>query len=595
MVRLQRQTAPSAADDREQLISSLLAEIMSFRTAIENISQGLCLFDADGRLLISNRRYAEIYGLDPAEIRPGMTLREILLLRAAVGAVTDMSPDDYARWTEYGEASACTVTGTVFRLKNGRFIAVRHQPMPGGGSVATHEDITERRRTEEQLAHLAHHDALTGLPNRMLLRERLDEALAHAAYGQHCAVLCIDLDRFKEVNDTLGHPIGDLLLKAVTERLRRHLPHTDILARLGGDEFAIVQSSTNEPGDAVLLAARLIHDLSTPYSIDGHRVIIGASIGIACAPQDGNNADLLLRNADLALYCAKAEGRGRFRVFDPRMDAEAQRRRMLELELRHALAEGQFALVYQPLVSIETGRITGFEALLRWHHPDRGCIPPADFIGVAEETGLIVPIGEWVLHRACAEAALWPEPLRVAVNLSSIQFRSAGLFDAVSSALRGSGLAPARLELEITESAMVTDWDDTRAVLERIKKRGVNVSMDDFGTGYSSLSYLRQFPFDKVKIDQYFIHELSRGGESRAIVRAIIDLCRALGIATTAEGVETAEQLAVLGAENCTEVQGFLLSRPMPPHELRRLLDHAPLIVPHSPATALDAAALARE
>ena len=564
-----RRAAPAAT---EAETAALRAENALFLTAIENIPQGLCLFDGAGRLLVSNRRYAEIYGLAPEQIRPGMSLHEILGLRAAVGAVTDMSAEDYIAWTEHGEASARSVTGAVFRLRNGRFIAVRHQPMSSGGSVATHEDVTERRQMEQKLAHMALHDALTGLPNRVRLRERLEQALAKLGSGRRCAVLCLDLDHFKDVNDTLGHPVGDRLLQAVTGRLTRHMPRTDILARLGGDEFAIVQTSRDQPGDAMLLAGRLIRDLGQPYSIDGHRVIIGTSVGIAVAPDDGTDPDLLLRNADLALYGAKAEGRGQFRRFEQRLDDAAQHRRTLELELRRALAEEQFTLVYQPLVAMANGRISGFEALLRWQHPDRGCIAPADFIPVAEETGLIVPIGEWVLHRACAEAAAWPERLHVAVNLSSIQFRSAGLFDAVGSALRAAGLAPARLELEITESALMADWAETLAVLDRLRRLGVRVSMDDFGTGYSSLSYLRKFPFDKVKIDRSFIGELSRGGQSRAIIRAIVDLCGALGIATTAEGVETEEQLAVLGDERCTEVQGFLLGHPLPPAALPALL-----------------------
>ncbi len=576
--------APPGAAEHAALLADLHAENRRFRVAVENISHGLSLFDRDHRLLVSNRRYAEIYGLEPQQMRPGMTMRDILDLRAAVGSVTEMAPDDYiAWWTRHGEESARTVTGAVFRLKNGRYVALRHHTLPDGGFVTTHEDVTERRQMEERLAHMAHHDALTDLPNRVRLRERLEAALAEAGEDRRCAVLCIDLDRFKDVNDTLGHPVGDRLLQAVAGRLRRHLPRIDVLARLGGDEFAMVQTSTEEPGDAVLLAARLIRDLSEPYGIDGNRIIVGASVGIACAPPGDGDPDVLLRNADLALYCAKAEGRGRFRVFEPRMDADAQRRRSLELELRQALAAGQFALVYQPLVSVPSGRVNGFEALLRWHHPARGCIAPGDFIPLAEDTGLIVPIGEWVLHHACAEAANWPDGQKVAVNLSTIQFRNAGLYDAVGSALRASGLAPERLELEITESALIADWDTTIAVLERIKRLGVAVSMDDFGTGYSSLSYLRKFPFDKVKIDQFFIRELSAGSGSRAIIRAIVDLCRALGIATTAEGVETEEQLALLGAENCTEVQGFLLARPMPPGDVRALLARAPLLAAEAP------------
>ncbi len=578
--------------DAEPLLAELLLENRRYRTAVENISQGLCLFDGHRRLVISNRRYAEMYGLRSEQIRPGMTLDEILALRAAVGAAPRLTIQEYIRIGQ-DDATMSSPTGAIFELNNGRMVAIRHQPMADGGYVATHEDVTERRQIEQRLAHMAHHDALTGLPNRSRLRQRLDQALAEAAGDRHCAVLCVDLDRFKDVNDTLGHPVGDRLLQAVAGRLGRHLPSVDILARLGGDEFAIVQSSSEMPGDAVLLAARLIRDLSEPYGIDGHRIIVGASVGIACAPQDGSDPDLLLRNADLALYCAKAEGRGRFRTFEPRMDADAQRRRTLELELRHALSAEQFALVYQPLVAVQSGRITGLEALLRWHHPERGCISPADFIPCAEDTGLIVPIGEWVLHRACTEAAGWPGALKVAVNLSAIQFRNAGLYDAVRLALRRSGLAPERLELEITESALIADWETTIAVLEQIKRLGVKVSMDDFGTGYSSLSYLRKFPFDKVKIDQFFIRELSGGAGSRAIIRAIVDLCRALGIATTAEGVETEEQLAVIGAERCTEVQGFLLSRPMPPDAVRALLARPPLLPPQRQHRAGALAALA--
>ena len=432
--------------------------------------------------------------------------------------------------------------------------------------VAVVRDISERKAAEARIAHMAHHDALTGLPNRMLLRKRLHEALARAGRGEVFAVLCLDLDYFKAVNDTLGHTIGDALLRMVTQRLLADVRETDTVARLGGDEFAIVQSSLDQPRDATALARRIIDVLGQPYEIDGHQIVIGASLGIAIAPSDGAHPDELLKNADLALYRAKADGRAAWRFFEPEMDARMQERRLLELDLRRALAAGEFALHYQPLVNPRTCRVVGFEALIRWQHPARGLVSPAEFVPLAEEIGLIGAIGEWVLQEACAEAAGWPGEIKVAVNLSAAQLRAGrALADTVSAALRTSGLPASRLELEVTETAMLQDTDEVLATLHRIRAMGVAIALDDFGTGYSSLTYLRRFPFERVKIDKSFVQELTRErSEGGAIVHAVADLCASLGIATTAEGVETQEQLQRLVAEGLTEVQGYFFSRPVP-------------------------------
>lgn len=440
------------------------------------------------------------------------------------------------------------------------------------GSVGVAIDITERRVAEARIAHLAHHDPLTDLPNRTLFRIRLEEALARARRGEHFAVCCLDLDHFKDVNDALGHPVGDALLQAATERLKAALRPTDTVARLGGDEFAVIQSSLEQPADAKALAERLIASLAPPFEIEGHHVVIGTSVGIAVAPEDGVDPDLLMRNADLALYGAKADGRGRYRFFEPEMNHRMQARRALELDLRRALEADEFELMYQPLVSVATRTVCGFEALLRWRHPTRGLVLPDRFVPLAEAIGLIVPIGAWVLHRACAEAATWPGAPRVAVNLSAVQFTSDALVDTVAAALRDSGLDPQRLELEITETAMLQDTEKMLEMLHRLKALGVGIAMDDFGTGYSSLSYLQRFPFDKVKIDRSFVANLGRTKEASAIVGAVIDLCAGLAMSTTAEGIETESQLAALAGTGCTEAQGYYISHPRPASEVTALI-----------------------
>jgi diguanylate cyclase (GGDEF)-like protein len=402
----------------------------------------------------------------------------------------------------------------------------------------------------------------------------MERELARVQRGENLAVLCLDLDHFKSVNDTLGHPVGDSLLKAVAERLRQKVRDTDIVARLGGDEFAIVQIAAEQPRGAIVLADRLIEALSKPFDLTGHQLVIGTSIGIALAPSDGLDTDQLIKNADMALYRAKADGRGVFRFFEPEMDAKMQARRTLEIDLRKALVEGEFELFYQPLVNLQSNEISGFEALLRWNHPTRGLVPPSEFIPIAEEMGLIVPLGEQVLRQACTEAAGWPGDIRVAVNLSPVQFKSKTLALAVTTALASSGLPPQRLELEITESVLLQDNEATLTTLHQLRALGVRISMDDFGTGYSSLSYLRSFPFDKIKIDQSFVQDMSGGeDDSVAIIRAVAGLGRNLGMATTAEGVETQEQLGYLRQEGCSEVHGYLFSRPMPARDVPSLLE----------------------
>ncbi len=430
-------------------------------------------------------------------------------------------------------------------------------------------DITERKRAQTRIAYMAHHDALTALPNRVLLRMRLEDMLGRVGRdGGQFAVLCIDLDNFKIVNDTLGHPLGDLLLQHVARRIRAALRDQDTVARLGGDEFAVLQSGAGTVEAVTAFAERLITMIAEPYELDGHTVAIGASIGIALAPGDGDDPDRLLKQADMALYRAKADGKGAFRFFEPEMDARVQARHRLEVDLRTALHDGALEVHYQPLIDLESGETCGFEALLRWPHPVRGMIPPGEFIPVAEETGLIGAIGAFVLHQACADATAWPGDTKVAVNLSPLQFRTGNLLHTVMGALSAAGLAPPRLELEITETLLLERSDHVLATLHALRALGVRIAMDDFGTGYSSLSYLRSFPFDKIKIDRSFVHDLCANTESQAIVRAVISLGASLGITITAEGVESERDADKLRAEGCTQAQGFFYSVPRPQREI---------------------------
>jgi len=548
----------------------LQAHNLRLDTAVSNMSQGLVMFDAAGRLVIHNPRYAEIYKLEPGALTAGQTLRDLLALRVANGTFPG-DPDAYIERLR-GTIEAGETLSNFIELDDGRTIAVVSQPMAGGGWVATHEDITERRRAQMKIEHMARHDALTDLANRVLLRERLTEALLHVERGQKLAVLCLDLDQFKSVNDSLGHPVGDELLRTVAGRLRGCVRETDTISRLGGDEFCIVQTDIADAADVERLSRRISEAVRAPYMLHGHSINIDVSIGIALAPTDGTDANDLIKHADMALYGAKGDGRGIFRFFEPTMDARMKARRALELALRRAFENGEFELYYQPMLNLTEGSARCCEALLRWHHPERGMVSPVEFIPVVEEMGLIVALGEWVIRQACRDAALWPDDICVAVNLSPTQLVHKNLLPTVLSALAAAQLPARRLELEITEAVLMQNTELTLQALHRLRALGIRISMDDFGTGYSSLSYLRSFPFDKLKIDRCFISGLDNSAEASAIVQAVTSLAERLGMTTTAEGVETMEQLERVRALGCTDVQGFLYSRPVPLCELTKLL-----------------------
>jgi diguanylate cyclase (GGDEF)-like protein len=549
---------------------ALKAQNLILDTALKTMSQGLAMFDAEQKVVTCNARYAEMYGLTMDQVKPGTRLQEIIQLRVANGLYAERKPEEY---TNAYIPPVLEPSNTIHELSDGRSIAVARRPMPGGGWVTTHEDITEQRRREARIAYMAHHDALTDLPNRVLMNEKLELTLARMQPGEIAACHLLDLDDFKTINDTLGHPAGDKLLRMIADRLRTVVRSTDTIARMGGDEFAILQCGVTQPAAATELAQRIIEVVSEPRDIDGHQVVIGTSIGIAMGPLDGTTPDQLIRNADLALYRAKGEGRGTYSFFEPEMDGLMQARRAMETDLRKAHLAGEFELLYQPVVNLATDEISGLEALIRWRHPDKGLIPPSDFITLAEEMGLIEPISEWVLKQACTRAAHWPPELKIAVNLSPAQFRRPGLVETVVEALNASGLPADRLELEITESSLLQNSEATLGMLYQLRELGVRIAMDDFGTGYSSLSYLQSFPFDKIKIDRSFVKDITDGIGSLNIVRAVTAMARGLGMTTTAEGVETPEQLEMIRAEGCTEMQGYLFSRPIPAREVDELLE----------------------
>ncbi|NEU95987.1 EAL domain-containing protein [Bradyrhizobium sp. UFLA 03-164] len=548
----------------------LATERRNLITAVNNIPQGLVLYDASARIIICNRPYIEMFGLSPDVAKPGCTMQRLIAHRQETGSFdgdVDEFCDAIIRNVKLGKA-----TRQLTQAPGGRAIEIVNTPLPDGGWVATIEDITERTRTENKIAHMAHYDALTDLPNRVLFRQRLEQSLRAIGPDEQLAVMYIDVDEFKSVNDALGHQIGDELLRAIADRLRSCLGQSDVAARLGGDEFAVIQTAVRDQTQTMQLLAAIYQAIRQPIECSGHLITTDASIGIAVAPADGLELDQLLRNADLALYGAKSDGRRTYRFFEAGMDARAKARRSLELELRQAIVDGSFELHYQPLLHLEDSRVSCCEALLRWRHPERGTISPADFIPVAEDTGLINDLGHWVLNTACREAVNWPDHIHVAVNVSPIQFKSETLALNVAAALAASGLAPSRLELEITEAVLIRDDEAALDILHQLRELGVRIALDDFGTGYSSLSYLQRFPFDKIKIDRAFVKDLAGTGASSTIVQAVVNIAAASDMTTTAEGVETEQQRNLLRVIGCTEMQGYLFSRPVPDVEIRKLL-----------------------
>ncbi|WP_249780339.1 EAL domain-containing protein [Bradyrhizobium sp. dw_411] len=547
-------------------ITELKQREASFRLLFDSnpIPMIVCALD-DERILDVNAAAVEHYGYSRAEFEK-LTIRSVQAFASDPPWIGEHSSDEQAARTwKHVRADGTLIDLAIYS----RQLMYGDQP----AVLLALMDITERKRAEARLAFMAQHDSLTGLPNRNLLRQKMDEILLHTRRSSDkAAVLVLGIDNFKAVNDSLGHGIGDKLLRAVAKRLRSTLREEDTLARLNSDEFAIVQSGLTRPDDAVLLARRLLEAIGDPYLFDGHSIVIGASIGIAMAPGDGDESEKLLKNADMALSRAKNDSRGTFSFFEAGMDARAQSRRKIEADLRDAIQNEVLRPYYQPLIDLATGRITGFEVLVRWPDPERGMISPAEFIPVAEETGLINGLGGLMLRRACADAVLWPEDVRVAVNLSPLQFRTGNLLSIVMDALKQSGLSAKRLELEITETLLLEKSGQVLATLHALRALGVRISMDDFGTGYSSLSYLRSFPFDKIKIDQSFVRDLAANRDAQAIVRSIISLGVGLGVTITAEGVETEAELNCLRNEGCHEAQGFLFSHARPNAEILEML-----------------------
>ena len=538
---------------------------------LDDVDHGLVLVEGDGRVALCSTEARRLLAVTPFGGLVGCSLRRFLSA-VAFDRVEDRRLLLAQLRGPLHRAEPITLELPVGKLR----LVIDVRTLPGAGWSVAVEDMAARAARRE-MGLEGSQDPLTGLPNRSKFQARLKEALVRLDRNDEgFAVLAVDLDRFKHVNDTLGHPIGDALLRKVAERLEATLRPTDSVARFGGDEFAVIQGGVSSVADADVLARRIVDLLGRAYVIEGHLINIGASVGVALAPADGTDPDVLMRNADLALYRAKKDGRDTFRFFEPEMDARMQARRSLELDLRKALALHEFELVYQPQMNLETDQLVGCEALIRWRHPTRGTVSPAEFIPLAEEIGLIIPIGEWVVRTACKEAARWPGELTIAVNLSPAQFKSKKLVEMVASALRTSGLASNRLELEITEGLLLQENQANLTTLHALRDLGLRISMDDFGTGYSSLSYLRSFPFDKIKIDRSFISGETSNADSMAIIGAIASLGASFGMTTVAEGVETPEQMQRIRTEGCTDVQGYLISRPISAADIATLFaDHA--------------------
>jgi diguanylate cyclase (GGDEF)-like protein len=552
----------------------ILDETRTREAVVEGLSQGFLLYGADDRLILRNSHFLDLYPSLKDIAVPGARFDEVVRAEVDCGVndpMQNMEPPAVFRMRMERHREPRNIF--EWQLSDSRWVLVNEARTRDGGTVVLYTDITELKRREREIQFLADHDTLTGLHNRASFQRRAEEALVGAKRrGTTVAIMCLDLDHFKNVNDTLGHAAGDEFLKCVAKRLRACFRDMDTVARFGGDEFGIVFTDLKQPETATTLVSRLLEIVSHPMDFNGQQIVSGVSIGVALSATDGDDADGLIKRADLALYRAKAEGRGTFRFFEEEMDARAQARRALEIDLRQAVIKNQLELHYQPQIDIFTDELVGFESLVRWRHPERGMISPLDFIPLAEETGIIGSIGEWVLHRACSDALAWPSSIKVAVNVSPAQFRTRNIAQLVAKVLADTGLKPNRLELEITESILLRDVDENLTTLRNLKSLGVRISMDDFGTGYSSLGSLRSFPFDKIKIDRSFVSDLERSQDAAAIVHAVLGLGHSLGVATCAEGVETQEQLAFLRGEGCTEVQGYYYSKPRPLGEIAEML-----------------------
>ncbi len=535
--------------------------------ALENMANGLAVWDEHQKLTLSNGRLDALLGVSQGELAIGVSMFDMHLDAVRRGVFTGEVIDDLIAGWRQGIAQS--PGQYLVDASDNRHILISFRPMTDGRLLGTYDDITDRKRAEVSLEYLAKHDILTGLANRLLFHERMETMLSG---GEPLQVLYMDLDHFKDINDTLGHPIGDNLLREVADRLRTAVPPTALVARMGGDEFVVVNRPTATDARSDAVAGRIIETMATAFSIERHEVFITTSIGVAIAPEDGLDSHTLLRRADTALYAAKEQGRGVTRFYDENLGAITIARQTLQSELRHAFDKGELKLYYQPLVNVRSGAITGFEALMRWHHATKGFIPPDQFIPVAEECGLIHRLGDWALHRACEDAAAWPQPVSVAVNISGVQFRSGSLVQNVESALRKSGLNPHRLELEITETVLLKDMAAAAGELQGLNALGVRIAIDDFGTGYSSLTYLCSFPFDKIKIDRSFIAGMESRRDCAAVVQTVINLANSLGITSLAEGVETPKQLDDLRRQGCQEFQGFLFSKPIPNEEVMKRL-----------------------
>ena len=568
--RERAENAFAALDARDAELSE---QNRLFNAAMGKMTQGLCMFDQNQNLLVCNDRYIEMYGLSKELAKRGTPFRKIVESRIDKGLYVGDNAEAYLD-ERLASAREAVRNTRLHELSDGRVIAIAHEPLEGGGWVATHDDVTHLRRIEAKLSHMSRHDALTDLPNRLQLRERMRQVLStDPQEGRFLVVLLLEIDRFKEVNDSVGPSIGDALLQSISQRLRRRLEGTDMIARIGGDEFVVLQLAEEPVAAADALVKRVHSVLGTSFDIDEHSISITVSVGVAIGPVDGAEPDELLKNADLALGRAKLDGLGHSRFFEREMDERMRARHKLEHDMRVALRDGQFELYYQPQLNLEDGDIAGFEALLRWNHPERGLILPSEFVPLAEDTGFIVQLGEWALRQACDEASSWPRGLRVAVNLSIAQFRSGVVRQSVIAALGGSALPPNRLELEITESVLMQEDHRVVEVLGSLQDIGVGLALDDFGTGFSSLSYLTRIRFDKIKIDKHFISDL-RGdpNSSLAVLRSVVALAKSLGITTVAEGVETKEQLDRVRQEGCTEAQGFYVGLPMGADDVAKLL-----------------------